>query len=60
MNAVDGLLAATANPETPNQVNTSQPSSALVAEADAKAPSTACSSASAPSPSLWARSGSPT
>ena len=34
--AVDNLLAATANPENPNQVNVSQPSSALVAQADAK------------------------
>jgi putative ABC transport system permease protein len=34
--AVDNLLAATANPEAPNQVNVSQPSSALVAQADAK------------------------
>ncbi len=34
--AVDDLLAATANPENPNQVNVSQPSSALVAQADAK------------------------
>jgi putative ABC transport system permease protein len=34
--AVDNLLAATANPENPNQVNVSQPSSALVAKADAK------------------------
>ena len=34
--AVDSLLAATANPESPNQVNVSQPSSALVAQADAK------------------------
>jgi putative ABC transport system permease protein len=34
--AVDGLLAATANPENPNLVNVSQPSSALVAQADAK------------------------
>ncbi len=33
---VDGLLAATANPEDPNQVSVSQPSSALVAQADAK------------------------
>lgn len=33
---VDGVLAATANPENPNQVSVSQPSSALVAEADAK------------------------
>jgi putative ABC transport system permease protein len=36
VNAVDDLLAATANPENPNQVNVSQPSSALVAQADAK------------------------
>jgi putative ABC transport system permease protein len=34
--AVDDLLAATANPENPNQVNVSQPSSALIAQADAK------------------------
>ena len=33
---VDSLLAATANPENPSQVNVSQPSSALVAQADAK------------------------
>ncbi len=32
---VDNLLAATANPENPNEVNVSQPSSALVAQADA-------------------------
>jgi putative ABC transport system permease protein len=36
VNGVDNLLAATANPENPNQVNVSQPSSALVAQADAK------------------------
>ncbi len=36
VDAVDNLLAATANPENPNQVNVSQPSSALVAQADAK------------------------
>ena len=36
MNAVDNLLAATANPENPSEVNVSQPSSALVAQADAK------------------------
>ena len=36
VNAVDNLLAATANPENPNQVNVSQPSAALVAQADAK------------------------
>jgi putative ABC transport system permease protein len=36
VNGVDELLAATANPENPNQVNVSQPSSALVAQADAK------------------------
>jgi putative ABC transport system permease protein len=34
--AVDTVLAATANPENPNQVSVSQPSSALVAQADAK------------------------
>ncbi|MGH2849978.1 MAG: ABC transporter permease, partial [Solirubrobacteraceae bacterium] len=33
---VDNLLAATANPENPDEVNVSQPSSALVAQADAK------------------------
>ena len=33
---VHNLLAATANPENPNQVNVSQPSDALVAQADAK------------------------
>ncbi len=33
---VDDLLAATANPENPNQVSVSQPSSALVAQADAR------------------------
>jgi putative ABC transport system permease protein len=36
VNAVDNLLAATANPESPNEVSVSQPSSALVAEAEAK------------------------
>jgi putative ABC transport system permease protein len=36
VNAVDSLLAATANPENPGEVNVSQPSSALVAQADAK------------------------
>jgi putative ABC transport system permease protein len=36
VNAVDNLLAATADPENPNQVTVSQPSSALVAQADAK------------------------
>ena len=35
--AVDGLLAAQANPENPSQVNVSQPSQALVAQRDAKA-----------------------
>jgi putative ABC transport system permease protein len=34
--AVDNVLAATANPEAPNEVDVSQPSAALVAEADAK------------------------
>jgi putative ABC transport system permease protein len=36
VNAVDNLLAATANPENPGGVDVSQPSSALVAQADAK------------------------
>jgi putative ABC transport system permease protein len=36
VNAIDNRLASTANPESPNQVNVSQPSSALVAQADAK------------------------
>ncbi|HEV7585281.1 MAG TPA: ABC transporter permease [Solirubrobacteraceae bacterium] len=36
VNAVDNLLAATANPENPSAVNVSQPSSALVAQAEAK------------------------
>jgi putative ABC transport system permease protein len=36
VNAVDELLAASANPENPSGVNVSQPSSALVAQADAK------------------------
>jgi putative ABC transport system permease protein len=33
---VDSLLGAQANPENPNQVNVSQPSAALTAQADAK------------------------
>ena len=37
VNAVHDLLAATANPEHPGQVNVSQPSDALVARAQAKA-----------------------
>jgi putative ABC transport system permease protein len=36
VNAVDNLLAATANPENPGEVNVGQPSAALVAQADAK------------------------
>lgn len=36
VNAVDDALAATANPENPSEVTISQPSDALVAEADAK------------------------
>ena len=36
VNAVDALLAATASPENPSGVNASQPSAALVAQADAK------------------------
>ena len=34
--AVDSVLAATANPENPSEVNVSQPSAALVAQADAQ------------------------
>jgi len=34
--AVDSLLAAQANPENPEQVDVSQPSAALIAQADAK------------------------
>ncbi len=37
VNAVDGVLAATANPEAPSNVDVSQPSAALVAQADAQA-----------------------
>jgi putative ABC transport system permease protein len=36
VNAVQALLAATANPENPSQVSVSQPSAALVAQADAQ------------------------
>ena len=36
VDAIDNLLAATANPENPSGVDVSQPSSALVAQADAK------------------------
>ena len=36
VNAVDNILAATANPENPSGVDVSQPSSALVAQADAR------------------------
>jgi putative ABC transport system permease protein len=36
VNSVHDLLAATANPESPNQVNVAQPSDALVAQAEAK------------------------
>jgi putative ABC transport system permease protein len=36
VNAVDNLLAATANPENPSEVDVSQPSAALVAAADAQ------------------------
>ena len=35
VNAVQSVLAATANPESPSQVNVSQPSAALTARADA-------------------------
>jgi putative ABC transport system permease protein len=37
IDAVDSVLGPTANPEAPSQVNVSQPSIALVAQADAKA-----------------------
>jgi putative ABC transport system permease protein len=36
VNEVDNLLAATANPEDPSEVDVSQPSAALVAQADAQ------------------------
>jgi putative ABC transport system permease protein len=36
VNAVDSLLGATANPQNPSEVDVSQPSSALVAQADAQ------------------------
>ena len=36
VNAVQGVLAATANPENPNEVDVSQPSAALIAQADAQ------------------------
>jgi putative ABC transport system permease protein len=36
VDGVDNLLGATANPENPNEVDVSQPSSALVARADAQ------------------------
>ncbi len=36
VNAVDSLLGATANPENPSEVAVSQPSAALVAQADAQ------------------------
>ena len=36
VNAVDDLLAATSNPENPSEVDVSQPSSVLVAQAEAK------------------------
>jgi putative ABC transport system permease protein len=36
VNTVQALLASTANPEAPNEVNVSQPSAALVARANAK------------------------
>jgi putative ABC transport system permease protein len=36
VNTVDNVLASTANPENPSGVNVSQPSAALVAQADAK------------------------
>jgi putative ABC transport system permease protein len=36
VNAVDSVLGATANPQDPSEVDVSQPSAALVAQADAK------------------------
>jgi putative ABC transport system permease protein len=36
VSAVQSVLGATANPESPNEVDVSQPSAALVAQADAK------------------------
>jgi putative ABC transport system permease protein len=36
VDSVDDLLAATANPQSPNDVDVSEPSAALVAQADAK------------------------
>ena len=36
VDAVDNVLAATANPENPSEVDVSQPSAALVAQADAQ------------------------
>jgi putative ABC transport system permease protein len=36
VNAVDNLLGATANPENPTEIDVSQPSAALVAQADAQ------------------------
>jgi putative ABC transport system permease protein len=36
VNSVDDLLSATANPENPSEVDVSQPSAALVAQADAQ------------------------
>ena len=36
VNEVDNLLAATANPQNPSEVDVSQPSAALVAQADAQ------------------------
>ncbi len=51
VDAVQELLAATASPQAPSQVNVSQPSQALVARADTQAALKACASASAPSAS---------
>jgi putative ABC transport system permease protein len=36
VNAVDNLLSATANPQNPSEIDVSQPSAALVAQADAQ------------------------
>ena len=60
VNAVDNLLAATGNPENPSGVSVSRPPTRSLPEPTPRAPSTACSSASAPSPCWSARSASPT
>jgi hypothetical protein len=58
--AVQSVLAATANPEAPNEVDVSQPSAASPPAPPRKTRSTAFFSASAPSPCSSARSVSAT